>query len=156
MPRWKLKDLFWISGETEDESPEELVAKPVETVQSALSTLRDVNGVVGSIAARPDGAVVGYDLPRTFDASRAEGAARQMSLLASALARDAGGMKTGTLRYSDFHFHVDEFPSGLIGVLASERTDRPELRMAVRLVGRRVEAALSGGTARPSTAPATR
>jgi predicted regulator of Ras-like GTPase activity (Roadblock/LC7/MglB family) len=158
MARWKLKDLFWISPDGDDgdvTAPNDAPSEPPrtsrvpgstangsQTVESLLSTLKDIDGVIGSIVAGADGAVVGYDLPRTFDYSAAEGAARQMALLRTALATQAGEMKTGILRFRDFHFHVDEVPSGLIGILAAERADRPALRMAVRLLGRRIEEAL--------------
>jgi len=159
MARWKLKDLFWISSDENDgdgTAPSGAPSEPPrtssvpgsyanggQTVESVLSTLKDIDGVIGSIVAGADGAVVGYDLPRTFDYSAAEGAARQMALLRTALTTEAGEMKTSILRFRDFHFHVDEVPSGLIGILAAERADRPALRMAVRLLGRRIEEALS-------------
>jgi hypothetical protein len=165
MARWKLKDLFWISSDEggEDGAAASGAASDLpqgsgvprsdanggQTVESVLSILKDIDGVIGSILARADGAVIGYDLPRTFDTSAAEGAARQMSLLRTALAAEAGGMKTGILRFRDFHFHVDEVPSGLIGILAAARAERPAIRMAVKLLGRRIEETLSGGGSPP-------
>jgi len=173
MAGWRFRNLFWISpDENGDEGEASSVAEGREpphpgvapgslvsgaqTIESVLTILKDVDGVVGSIVARTDGTVLGYDLPRTFDHAAAEGAARQMSLLRTALAMEAGGLKTGVLRFRDFHFHVDEVPSGLIGVLAAEKTERPALRMAVRLLARRIEDALSTGASRMSAMPATR
>lgn len=169
MARWKLKELFWISYDENDEdgaAPGNAPSEPPgtsglpgsygQTVESVLSILKDIDGVIGSIVAAADGAVVGYDLPRTFDYSAAEGAARQMALLRTAMATEAGEMKTSIFRFRDFHFHVDEVPSGLIGILAAERADRPALRMAVRLLGRRIEEVLSGRSSRPSNVPAMR
>lgn len=150
MAKWRLKNLFWISPDEDTESATDVEAsEPPRPVESVLSILKDVDGVVGSIVARTDGTVLGYDLPRTFDHAAAEGAARQMSLLRTALAMEPGGLKTGVLRFRDFHFHVDEVPSGLLGVLAAEKTDRPALRMAVRLLARRLEDALNSGGSGP-------
>lgn len=173
MAGFRLRNLFWIPGDDDGQDdapprgaaaiepprasdPPGSFASGAQTVESVLSILKDIDGVIGSIVARTDGTVVGYDLPRTFDRTAAEGAARQMSLLRTALATEAGGIRAGVLRFRDFHFHVDEVPSGLIGILAAERADRPALRMAVKLLGRRIEETVSTGGARASIPPATR
>lgn len=151
MPKWKIKDLFWVSPASEGSEPagtaldvdvvlDESTRAP--QVDQVLSMLRDVDGVVGSIAIANAGDVIGSDLPRMFDGAAMEGLAMRLSQLRAALASADKPLKTAAFRYENHALHISQLSCGLIGVLAELRTHEPALEMAARLVGQRLEATI--------------
>jgi predicted regulator of Ras-like GTPase activity (Roadblock/LC7/MglB family) len=147
MGSWKLKDLFWITtGDDEDEppAPRDAAAKKgtreAPEVRRALQLLRDVSGVLGSIAVTNDGDLCGSDLPRAFDASALEALGMRMSQLRAALASADRPMKTATFRYQGHSLFVSQLDFGLVGILAEQQTNAPALDMVTRLVGQRLNA----------------
>lgn len=157
MGKWKLK--FWGSqadSEPADEdiqvdisdagssalsAPPELAA-PRPRLEQALSLLRDVEGVVGSIAVGNTGQLLGSDLPRLFDVGATEALAMRVSQVRAKLASAGGPLQTAAFRYETHALHVSQLASGLLGVLAEQSAHEPALDMATRLVGQRVDAAL--------------
>jgi hypothetical protein len=160
MGSWKLKDLFWItSDEDEDEDEDEPSRAPAPRnaaakrdvatkrpadgapeVRRALQLLRDVSGVIGSIAVANDGDVYGSDLPRAFDDAALESLAMRMSQLRAALASADRPLKTATFRYQGHSLFVSQLDCGLVGILAEQQTNAPALDMVTRLVGQRLNA----------------
>lgn len=150
MGSWKLKDLFWITSDEEGDDPsparaqlgadaKKAAAKAPE-VRRALQLLRDVSGVLGSIAVTNDGDLCGSDLPRAFDASALESLGMRMSQLRAALASADRPMKTATFRYQGHSLFVSQLDFGLVGILAEQQTNAPALDMVTRLVGQRLNA----------------
>ncbi len=124
-------------------SGQRLLAGHVE-IQRALSTLRDVNGVVGSLLVRTDGALLGCDLPVYFQAETPERVAGRIAQLYEALGQAGEPRHKISARYGDHLFHIAESPVGLIGVLTEKDCNSPALGMALRLVGRRIAGANAG------------
>lgn len=156
MGKWKLK--FWGSqpeSESADEGPAgvsdaESVAlgtpaaqrsTPRPEVEHALSLLRDVDGVIGSIAVANTGQLLGSDLPRLFDVGATEALAMRLSQVRAKLASAERPLQSAAFRYETHALYVSQLASGLLGVLAEQSTHEPTLDMATRLVGQRVDAA---------------
>lgn len=181
---FRFKDLFWISGEeaaAEEEPPVSVppvalppVALPpvslppvslspvsaapssrgVQSIERILHGLKDVDGVVGGLALRADGELVGQNLPGMFDQQTLERAGQRIAQMCAALNSEADGTnapKGGALRFDGFQLYINPLPSGTIGVLAEERVNVPALTMAMRVVARQLEAFLSSSnSAAPS------
>jgi len=149
MGPWKIKDLFWINNDDEEAAspaPRRAAAKhapeQVPEVRRALQMLRDVSGVLGSLAVTNDGDVCGSDLPRAFDAAALESLGMRLSQLRAALASAEHPMKTATFRYEGHSLFVSQLDFGLVGILAEQQTNAPALDMVTRLVGQRLSAAV--------------
>jgi hypothetical protein len=155
MGSWKLKDLFWITStdDEDDPSPEpaernapaqrnaaKRPAGEAPEVRRALQLLRDVSGVLGSIAVTNDGDLCGSDLPRAFDAATLESLGMRISQLRAALASADRPMKTASFRYQGHSLFVSQLDFGLVGILAEQQTNAPALDMVTRLVGQRLNA----------------
>lgn len=129
-------------------------SRGVQSVERILHGLKDVDGVVGGLALRADGELVGQNLPGMFDQQTLERAGQRIAQMCAALNSEADGTnapKGGALRFDGFQLYVNPLPSGTIGVLAEERVNVPALTMAMRVVARQLEAFLSSSnSAAPS------
>jgi predicted regulator of Ras-like GTPase activity (Roadblock/LC7/MglB family) len=148
MGKWRLKDLFWVSPSAGDpEPPAQGVADAAESptrpreIDRVLTMLRDVDGVVGSVAVDNGGELLGSDLPRMFDREALETLALRLSQLRAALSSAETPFKTAAFRYESHALYISQLGCGILGVLAELRTHEPALEMAARLVGQRLEAA---------------
>lgn len=147
MAKWKLS--FWgskappepVDAELAPAAPEGSPRRP--EVEDALSMLRDIEGVVGSIAIANTGQLLGSDLPRLFDSGATQALATRISQVRGMLASAGAPLQTAAFRYETHALHVSQLASGLIGVLAESSTHEPALEMATRLVGQRVDAAVA-------------
>jgi predicted regulator of Ras-like GTPase activity (Roadblock/LC7/MglB family) len=165
MAKWNIKDLFWRTDEVDD--VDEAVLSSVDSAKGTgshaptsqpdprsgvvhlargplddvLASLRDVQGVVGSLAVGTDGVMWARDLPAIFDEDSTQRLAARLVQLYEALGSDGSALESGTLRYQAYHFHLGVVSSGVVGVLAEEHVNLPALRMALRLVGRRLATA---------------
>jgi hypothetical protein len=149
MAKWKFKDLFWISGSDAGEqragppdprSPGKGAAPDELPIDGTLSMLRDVKGVVGSIAIANAGDVLGSDLPRAFDRTAKDALAMRLIQLRAALASAEHPLKSAAFRYQGHSLFVSQLEWGLLGVLAESQTHEPALDMVARLVGQRLQA----------------
>ena len=134
----KFKRLFWQPADDDGDDG--------DAVGEALSALRDLDGVVGSIAVDASGGVRAADLPRIFDRATLELIGSKMVELRSTLTSDAREPISGSLVFEGHSFHVKSFPLGMVGVLLNDSAHKPALTLALNLVSRRVAATL--GTAR--------
>jgi hypothetical protein len=145
MAKWKFKDLFWISG-TDAEPPPDPDSSgkgPAEDevgIDRTLSMLRDVKGVVGSIAVANAGDLLGSDLPRAFDGTAKDALAMRLTQLRAALASAEHPLKSAAFRYQGHSLFVSQREWGLLGVLAESQTHEPALDMVARLVSQRLNA----------------
>jgi hypothetical protein len=135
----KFKGLFWQPAEDDDDHGD---ADDGDAVTEALSALKDLDGVVGSIAVDASGSVRASDLPRIFDRATIELLGSKMVELRSALTNDAREPISGSLEFEGHSFHVKSFPLGMVGVLHTDSAHKPALAMALNLVSRRVAATL--------------
>jgi len=133
--RWsKFKALFWEPADDDDDDDAE--------VTEALETLKELPGVVGSIAIDSTGSVRAHDLPRVFDQSMVELIGTRMLELGSVLTPTDQEALSGSLEFEGHSFHVRAFPRGMVGVLLNDGAHRPTIGMALNLVSRRVAAKL--------------
>lgn len=137
--RWsKFKALFWEPAEDDNDDEAEADGEMAE----ALHTLKELNGVVGSIAIDGSGSVRACDLPSVFDATMVELIGANMVELRSTLTTNPDETFSGSLEFEGHSFHVKAFPRGMVGVLLAEGAHRPTIGMALNLVSRRVAAKL--------------
>ncbi len=116
---------------------------------SGLDALRDVQGVLGGFFANRAGQLVATSMPTFFDREELDALIPRMAAVV------AGGGEVSddelehyVLRFRDYHFHLRPESHGMLYVMSEPNTNLPALRMACRLVARRVGRA-------PSTIPAT-
>lgn len=133
----KVKGLFWQSGE-----PYEAPDGAAREVGEILMTLRELQGVLGSLVVDAGGVVLGADLPRMFDEPMICEVGHRMFDLRVALVSDAGASFASTLEFDGYSFHVKAFTSTMIGVLVEDSAQKPALGMALNLVSRRVASTL--------------
>jgi predicted regulator of Ras-like GTPase activity (Roadblock/LC7/MglB family) len=141
MAKWSIKELFWRSAEVDGGiEPAEPVSAVERTVgvDGVLRTLRDVQGVVGSVAIGVDGAVWGRDLPTTFDEESTSRLAQRLAQLYEALTSEGDQFDAAALRYQGYRFHISRALPGLLGVLTQEQVNLPALSMAMKLAGRKI------------------
>lgn len=134
--RWsKFKALFWEPADDDADDDGEMT--------EALETLKELPGVVGSIAIDSTGSVRAHDLPRVFDQSMVELIGARMLELGSVLTPTDQEALSGSLEFEGHSFHVRAFPRGMVGVLLNDGAHRPTIGMALNLVSRRVAARLA-------------
>lgn len=139
MSTW-LKELFWRSAEFEENQPGSV---PVESAKAppnsgVLAGLRDVEGVIGSLALTRDGGLVGQDLPHVLDEATVRRLATRLSQLGDALLTSGGDFESSTLHFENYQLHLGLLSPGLIGVVTEERVNQPALNMALRVAARRL------------------
>jgi hypothetical protein len=153
MVKWKLKELFWQSAEEDEltpsepanarESPLEAGARQRTPLVQVLELMKDVDGVVGSLAVANGGTLLGDDLPRLFDRARVARLGNRVLQLRAALAGEGAPLKSAAFRYESYDLHLSQLPWGVLGVLSEHRAESPALAMALKVVGQRVESVLA-------------
>lgn len=148
--RWsKFKALFWEPATDEDDDDERAdEAHDDGEMADALATLKELQGVVGSIAVDAIGRVQAHDLPSVFDATTLRLVGARMLELKAVLSTDDSEQLSGSLEFEGHSFHVRALPHGMVGVLLDPGAHRPTIGMALNLVSRRVAAKLEGVSAR--------
>ncbi|HEY6727997.1 MAG TPA: hypothetical protein VI197_28505 [Polyangiaceae bacterium] len=137
--RWsKIKALFWEAAADDDSDDGEMA--------EALATLKELQGVVGSIAIDRVGRVRAYDLPRVFDAAMVELIGVRMLELRSVLTTSGQEPLSGSLEFEGHSFQLRAFAHGMVGVLLDDGAHRPTIGMALNLVSRRVAAKLEAAS----------
>lgn len=142
MAKWSLRELFWQSDDVEladsQSNPNTQVQPTQPAVASLLRPLRDVQGVVGSLAIGLDGSVWAHDLPPTFDDDSTARLALRLAQLHEALTSEGDQFDAGALRYQAYRFHVARALPGLLGVLTQDQVNLPALAMGMKLVSRKL------------------
>jgi predicted regulator of Ras-like GTPase activity (Roadblock/LC7/MglB family) len=112
--------------------------------------LRDVHGVLGAFFADAEGVLLASDLPQFFaNDDLEEAASRAAAFLAACNEADLQGeIEQCVIGYRDYQLYLCPHPEGVLGVLGELAVNRPALRMATRLVARRL-------VRPPETIPAT-
>ena len=109
-------------------------------ISRALSALRDVAGVHGSFVLRPEGELLGKDLPAVFHDELFIEVGARLSRFVETMAADGDEVASAILRFDEHRLYVTRFAHGLLAVIASSEINAAALRMAVTLTTRRLEA----------------
>ncbi len=107
-----------------------------QSLSATLSTLRDVEGIIGSFVVNEDGDLLAQDLPAYF-AGVAEEVGPRVLRLCDALALSEGAVSTCTVRYTNHKLTLRSIDGALLAVLTSAAVNAPALRMAINLVARK-------------------
>jgi predicted regulator of Ras-like GTPase activity (Roadblock/LC7/MglB family) len=105
------------------------------SLAAALTSLRDVEGIIGSFVVNRDGELVAQDLPAYF-AGVAEEVAPRVHRLCDALSLSEGAVSTCTVRYTHHKLALRSVNGALLAVLTIASVNAPALRMAMNLVAR--------------------
>lgn len=105
-----------------------------------LASLSDVQGVVGAFFVGPGDMVTESSMPAYFDAADIEDLAPRLRAVLSASSEIGlqGEVDHCVLRYRDYHLHVRREQPGQLCILTEPHANVPALRMACRLVAKRI------------------
>lgn len=126
-----------------------------QSIAQALSSLRDVDGIIGSFVVNSDGELVAQDLPAYF-ADVAEEVAPRIHRLCDALSLSEGAVSACTVRYTNHKLTLRLVQGALLAVLTGTAVNAPALRTAMNLVARKCAAqdlSSAADTSRASTRP---
>jgi predicted regulator of Ras-like GTPase activity (Roadblock/LC7/MglB family) len=107
-----------------------------QSLSATLSSLRDVEGIIGSFVVNKDGDLLAQDLPAYF-AGVAEEVGPRVLRLCDALSLSEGAVSTCTVRYTNHKLTLRSVDGALLAVLTSAAVNAPALRMAINLVARK-------------------
>jgi predicted regulator of Ras-like GTPase activity (Roadblock/LC7/MglB family) len=122
-------------------------------LKMVLSSLRDVDGIVGSFVVNAEGDLVAQDLPAYFDGVVEQVAPRAIRLR-DALSLSEGSVSNCTIRYADHKLSLRSVHGALLAVLANHTANAPALRMAMNLVARKCSPAELASAAYTTSPPA--
>jgi predicted regulator of Ras-like GTPase activity (Roadblock/LC7/MglB family) len=124
------------------------------SAESILATLHDVEGVMGSFVTSYDGEVVTSHMPpfvETADLARA--GPRLLSIVDTFAESRLDDPQHYLLRFADHQLYVRRAGRGLLCVLSESKVNLPALRMASKLVCRRLDEAPAHRTSLPPASP---
>ena len=108
-------------------------------VVDTLKTLRDIKGVQGSFVVRAqDGRVLGRDLPAVIDDAILARVGPRIDRLLN-IVDSQTPTETIAMRFGDHRLDVKRMPAAHLCVLAEASVSAPALRMAVKLVSRKLD-----------------
>jgi len=119
----------------------------MQDLNTTLSSLRDLEGIVGSFVVSEAGDVVAKDLPAYFDGVLEEVGPRLLRLR-EALDMAEGDVSSCSVRYAGHKLTIRSIDTALLAVVADAKTNGPALRIAMNLVVRKCSA---GDLAAPSS-----
>jgi predicted regulator of Ras-like GTPase activity (Roadblock/LC7/MglB family) len=108
------------------------------TVAALLSTLRDVEGVIGSFVVDRYGQVCARDMPAMFDQQALEDAAPRIARLKEALETQGELLDSATLAHGPHVLFLRASADHILCVLSPVEVKLPSLRMGTNLVLRRL------------------
>lgn len=106
---------------------------------ATLMTLREIEGTLGSFVLNEEGAVWAQDLPAYFGSAAYDVGPRVLRLLET-LAEAQEAPTHGSLRYGEHVLNWRQLRGGVLSVIAGAQTNPSVLRMAMRLVAKKLEA----------------
>jgi hypothetical protein len=109
-------------------------------MQSALSSLKDVEGVIGSFLLDEQGALLARDMPAMFDDEALRSAGARLGRLRAAFESDAERFEGCTARFGAHLLFLRAAEARTLCVLCPTTTNRIMLEMGLNLVARRVAA----------------
>ncbi len=121
-----------------------------ERMAELLRSLRDVEGVVGSLVWEKSGEVLFRDLP--LDHGVLEEIGHRIARIYEAFSGAGEELDTATLVFAGYKLHLREIDSAFVAVLAQPRVNEPALKMALNVVARGLHAELDGTALAPTGA----
>jgi predicted regulator of Ras-like GTPase activity (Roadblock/LC7/MglB family) len=127
----------------------------MQDLSTTLSSLRDLEGIVGSFVVSEEGEIVAKDLPAYFDGVLEEVGPRLLRLR-EALDVAEGDVSSCNIRYAGHKLTIRSIDGALIAVIAEAKINGPALRMAMNLVIRKCSSEdLTAPSSRSSSIPGT-
>ena len=120
-----------------------------EELEGALGSLLEIAGVEGSFLFSPEGDLTAWDMPAVLEEQTLEEVTARTSRLADAFQSIGRRLDGAVVRFSEHLLCLRTGPRGTLCVLARPQVSLPALRMAARLIFRRLER-IEGGSSRPS------
>lgn len=108
---------------------------------TTLSTLKDLEGVIGSFLVSATGTIVAQDLPSFFGSAAYEVGPRAQRLR-QALAMTEGDVSLCHLKFGSHKVTLRPIGEGLLAILSQDRMSVPALRMATNLVSKKLSFAV--------------
>ncbi len=119
---------------------------------TALESLKDLEGIVGSFLIDPSGNIVAQDVPSYFGSATYDIAPRALRLR-EALSISEGELSSCVLRFGAHKLSFRPVGESLLGVLATAQVNMPALRMATNLVTRKLAKVKLDQPEKPSVPP---
>ena len=107
-------------------------------VHSALTALRDIEGVLGSFLLDANGALLARDLPPLFDALALHRASVHLSRLRAALELDGSAFESCVARFGPHLLMLRAADENTLCVLCPHGTNMPAVHMSATLIARRL------------------
>lgn len=123
-------------------------------MHSALTTLRDIEGVVGSFVIDGEGHVLGRDIPAMFDDATLGYAAERLARLRDALEGERSTLEGGVARFGSHLLVMKAAADRTLCVIVPQGANLMSLQMGANIVARRVSQ-LPPDTDRPQAQVAT-
>lgn len=124
----------------------------MQSMQSTLSSLRDVNGVIGSFVIDEAGQLRSRDLPAVFHDDVLVESGPRIVRVCETIEHGGEALDSLVLRFADHKLHVRRSRGGLLCVIANADSNPPALRMALALVARRLGTSVSPPASEPPPA----
>jgi hypothetical protein len=123
------------------------------TIIPILSSLRDVDGVLGAFVISEDGNLIEFDMPAMFAPSLFEEVGPRIVRLRETFASGGDEMDACTMRFGDFKLYIRAMQMGFICILSSIGVNMPSLKMGAQLVQRRILAEFGLSDGSPASSP---
>jgi predicted regulator of Ras-like GTPase activity (Roadblock/LC7/MglB family) len=118
-----------------------------EPLAEMLKSLRDVEGVIGSLVWAKGGGLLARDLPAYLDPSVLIEVGPRLGRLYEAFESAGDELDSATLVFAEHKLHLRELEPAFVAVLSSVAVNMPALKMALSVVGRRLSAAIEQASA---------
>jgi predicted regulator of Ras-like GTPase activity (Roadblock/LC7/MglB family) len=106
---------------------------------NTLNTLRDIQGIQGSfIVASTSGQILARDLPSVIDDASLNQVGPRICRLMDVIEAEQP-TESAALRFAEHRIDVRSMGAALLCVMADARVNQPALRMAIKLVCRKLE-----------------
>lgn len=123
------------------------------SVIDTLGTLRDIDGIQGSFLVSESGGVLARDMPRVVDDAALSEAAPRLWRMLETVESDQP-VDSAVFRFTEHRLELRFVgEKALLCVLADASVNQPALRMALKLVCRKLSTQPLGGEARASLPP---
>lgn len=109
-------------------------------MQAILSTLRDVDGVIGSFVLDAEGHPSARDLPSVVDDGALGDVGPRLGRLTEALEASGKTLDGCAMRFGAHQLYLRRCGEGLLCIVTREGCTAPALRMAAKLVAKRLDA----------------
>ena len=107
-------------------------------LHASLVSLKDVYGITGSFVCARSGHLVARELPSIFDDAALSEAGSRLTRLQETFASVGDRLEIAVLRFREHKVYVRILPAGTLCIISNAGVNMPALRMAARLVSRRI------------------